>query len=105
MQVRILISLTSITFCFLRATLLFFWISYLNLPKSRILQTGGSALGEISTRSRPASAAMARASRIGVTPTIVPSSLTRRTVGTEIWVLMRGPSRDGAASIGDLAIG
>jgi hypothetical protein len=36
------------TFCFLRASLRFFWASYLNFPMSRILQTGGSALGEIS---------------------------------------------------------
>src|SRR6185369_8990154 len=93
------------TFCFLRASLRFFWASYLNFPMSRILQTGGSALGEISTRSRPTSAAMLSASRSEVTPAIVPSSLTNRTLGTVIWALMRGPSRDGAASIGDLAIG
>src|SRR5438128_304887 len=59
---RNLISLTSMIFCFLRASFFFFCSSYLNLPKSRILQTGGSALGATSTRSRPASAAISSAS-------------------------------------------
>ena len=43
---RSLISLTSMTFCFLRASAAFFWLSYLKRPKSRILQTGGAAFGE-----------------------------------------------------------
>ena len=59
---RILISLTSMTFCFFLASFFFFWASYLNFPKSRILQTGGSAFGDTSTRSRPYSSARANAS-------------------------------------------
>src|SRR5579863_8149025 len=92
---RSLISLTSMTFCFLRASFLRFCSSYLNLPKSRILHTGGSALGDTSTRSRPASMARARASFRGTTPSISPRSLTRRTRGTLISSLMRGPSLRG----------
>ena len=82
---RSLISLISMTFCFLRASFFFFCSSYLNLPKSRILQTGGSALGEISTRSSPTSAAMLMASRVDTTPIMSPFSPTRRTCGTLIW--------------------
>jgi hypothetical protein len=37
-------------FCFLRASASRFCVSYLNLPKSMILQTGGTAVGEISTK-------------------------------------------------------
>jgi hypothetical protein len=39
----------------------------------QILQIGGTALGEISTRSRPASRALARASAIGMVPRLAPS--------------------------------
>src|SRR6202035_2348467 len=49
-----LISLISMTFCFFLASFFFFCCSYLNLPKSRIFTTGGSAFGLISSRSRPA---------------------------------------------------
>src|ERR1700755_3396028 len=51
---RSLISLTSMIFCFLRASFFFFCSSYLYLPKSRILQTGGAAFGAIFTISAPA---------------------------------------------------
>jgi hypothetical protein len=44
-----------------------------------ILQTGGSALGEISTRSILASAANCNASLIETTPTCSPSAPTTRT--------------------------
>ena len=43
----------STTVCLRFASPCFFFSSYLYLPKSRILQTGGSALGLTSTRSRP----------------------------------------------------
>src|SRR3974390_872806 len=71
---RSLISLTSITFCFLRASFFFFCSSYLNLPKSRILQTGGSAAAATSTRSSPASLAPADAAARSVTPPRLPRS-------------------------------
>src|SRR6266851_9231995 len=101
---RNLISLTSMIFCFLRASFFFFCSSYLYLPKSRILQTGGSALGATSTRSRPASDAMVSASLRPTTPTMLPRSSTRRTRRTPISSLMRGPSRVGVKFTGGLAI-
>jgi hypothetical protein len=42
---RILISLISMIFCFLRASAAFFWLAYFSLPRSRILQTGGVGVG------------------------------------------------------------
>src|SRR6266850_1196636 len=101
---RNLISLTSMIFCFLRASFFFFCSSYLYLPKSRILQTGGSAFGAISTRSRPASEAMVSASLRPTTPTMLPRSSTRRTCITPISPLIRGPSRVGVKFRGGLAI-
>src|SRR4029077_13274342 len=101
---RSLISLTSMIFCFLRASFFFFCSSYLYLPKSRILQTGGSAVGAISTRSRPASEAMVSASLRPTTPTMLPRSSTRRTRITPISSLIRGPSRVGVKFRGGLAI-
>src|SRR5438094_419039 len=101
---RNLISLTSMIFCFLRASFFFFCSSYLYLPKSRILQTGGSAFGAISTRSRPASEAMTSASLRPTIPTILPRSSTRRTFATPISSLIRGPSRVGVKFRGGLAI-
>src|SRR4029077_16234394 len=101
---RNLISLTSMIFCFLRASFFFFCSSYLYLPKSRILQTGGSAVGAISTRSRPASEAMVSASLRPTTPTMLPRSSTRRTRITPISSLIRGPSRVGVKFRGGLAI-
>src|SRR5262249_12053537 len=101
---RSLISLTSMIFCFLRASFFFFCASYLNLPKSRILQTGGSAFGAISTRSSPTLAAMRSASLRPTIPTMLPRSSTRRTRGTPISSLIRGPSRVGVKFSGILAI-
>src|SRR5439155_26186004 len=101
---RNLISLTSMIFCFLRASFFFFCSSYLNLPKSRILHTGGSAFGAISTRSRPALAAMVSASLRPTTPTIWPFSSTRRTRMPPISSLIRGPSRVGVKLRGGLGM-
>ena len=50
---RSLISLISTTVCLRFASPAFFFSSYLYLPKSRILHTGGSDLGFTSTRSSP----------------------------------------------------
>src|ERR1044072_6887738 len=93
---RILISLISCVFCDLRARLYFFWASYLNLPTTRNLHTGGSALGETSTRSRPTSAACSIASAVRSTPIFSPFSSITRTLGTEMNSLKRGPFRGGA---------
>src|SRR6516225_1048547 len=101
---RSLISLTSMIFCFLRASFFFFCSLFLYFPKSRILQTGGSALGAISTRSRPASEAIVSASLRPTTPTMLPRSSTRRTRMTAISSLIRGPSRVGVKFIGGLAM-
>src|SRR5579871_1754611 len=101
---RSLISFTSITFCFLRASFFFFCSSYLYLPKSRILQTGGSAVGAISTRSKPASAAAASASLRETIPIMVPRSSISLTRATPISSLIRGPSRVGIRLIGGLGI-
>src|SRR5690606_18839800 len=54
-----------------------------------ILQTGGSALGWISTRSRPSSWAFCNASSRDNTPTISPSDPITRTRGTRISLLLR----------------
>src|SRR5690606_13741168 len=62
----------------------------------RILQTGGSAFGEISTRSSPASSALVSASRADITPSISPASSIRRMRGALIWSLIRGSSGLGA---------
>jgi len=73
------IPFTSTFFCF------FFWVrdcfccSYLNLPQSIILQTGGAAFGDISTRSKPSSSASLRASDKGTTPMGSSSLPIRRT--------------------------
>src|SRR5204863_7455499 len=63
--------------------------SYLNFPKSRILQTGGSALGFTSTRSSPCSCAILRASSVDMTPSMPPSAPTTRTSGTRMRWLIR----------------
>src|ERR1044072_9711441 len=94
---RILISLISCVFCDLRARLAFFWASYLYLPTSRYLQTGGSALGETSTRSRPMSPACSIASAVSMTPRFSPFSSITRTLGAEMNSLKRGPLSGGAA--------
>src|SRR3954463_7005601 len=93
---RILISLISCVFCDLRARLAFFWASYLYLPTSRNLHTGGSALGDTSTRSRPASDACSIASAVSSTPRFSPFSSITRTLGAEMNSLKRGPLSGGA---------
>src|SRR4030042_6189295 len=54
-----------------------------------IRQTGGETLGDISTRSIPASSAMRFASGVGTTPTCLPSAPISRTAGIRISSLMR----------------
>src|SRR5688572_6030703 len=54
-----------------------------------ILQTGGVAVAEISTRSRSFSRAISWAWAIGTIPTCLPSESIRRTSGTRIMSLMR----------------
>src|SRR6266571_6036066 len=51
--------------------------------------TGGTALGETSTRSRPFSSAMRMASCVGMTPSCPPSSAMTRTSGTRMRRLTR----------------
>src|SRR3546814_1362318 len=96
---RILISLISCFFWLLRAIFAFFWASYLNLPTSRNLHTGGSALGDTSTRSSPTSAACSIASRVYITPRFSPSSSITRTLGTVMNSLKRGPLVGGGGVI------
>src|SRR6478735_7416636 len=93
---RILISLISCVFCDLRARFAFFCASYLNLPTSRNLATGGSAFGDTSTRSSPSSAACSIASRVYITPRFSPSWSITRTFGLWIHSLKRGPFIGGA---------
>src|SRR5215510_10924066 len=99
---RILISLTSTTFCFLRASAAFFCAWYLYLPKSRILQTGGTELGAISTRSSPASWAFSSANRVSTVPWLWPVWSISCTSRFRISSLTRGPSfwTGGGALIG-----
>src|SRR5579885_3268546 len=87
-------------FCFLRASFLRFCSSYLNLPKSKILQTGGSALAATSTRSSPASLARARAS--GRPGSASPSGLVGLCSISFCW-LTKSPRRTATASDADLA--
>src|SRR5262245_66577311 len=63
-----------------------------------ILQTGGCASGESSTRSSPTRCAMSRAASVGMTPSCTPSSLITRTSGTRIALLTRTLSFSGAMS-------
>src|SRR5262245_45966898 len=99
---RILISLISMIFWFLRASAAFFWLAYFSLPRSRILQTGGSALGEISTRSRPASSAASSASLMETLPRLLPSASMSWTRGTLMSRFERGPSLVGADALNGL---
>src|SRR5262245_50307661 len=69
----------------------FLFCSYLNLPKSMILQTGGRTLGATSTRSSPASSAIASACSVGTTPTCFPSWSISRTSRMRIFSLILGP--------------
>ena len=58
-------------------------------------QTGGLAVGEISTKSKPPSSAARRASRVDTIPTWLPSTSIKRTSGTLICslILARSLSR------------
>ena len=101
MSGRILISLTSMTFCFLRASLLLllllvFEFAVIEDLDDRRIGIGGD-LDEIETGliGHAASASL----RV-TTPTISPRSSTSRTCGTLISSLTRGPSRVGAHSVG-----
>src|ERR1700730_6846203 len=61
----------------------------MNFPKFMIRQTGGLAVGAISTRSRPASFDFTRASALGTTPSASPSAPIRRTSSHRICSLTR----------------
>src|SRR5689334_12597733 len=61
----------------------------MNLPKFMIRQTGGFAVGAISTRSRLASRAFSSASDMGTTPRGSPASPMRRTSFHRICSLTR----------------
>src|SRR5438552_13542492 len=61
----------------------------MNFPKFMIRQTGGFAVGAISTRSRDASFAFWSASAIATTPRGSPSAPIRRTSFHRIWSLIR----------------
>src|SRR5215472_9679560 len=61
----------------------------MNFPKFMIRQTGGLAVGAISTRSRLAARAFSRASAIGTTPSASPPSPMSRTSFHRICSLTR----------------
>jgi hypothetical protein len=63
-------------FCFLLFSYFFLVSRYWNFPQSISLHTGGSALGAISTKSKPESLAKWRASWIGKIPCCSPLSPT-----------------------------
>src|SRR5665648_350290 len=75
---------------FLRASRSLMAASYLNLPKSMSLATGGFAIGATSTRSRSDSAASRNASSTRTMPTCSPLGPTNRTSGTRMRSLIRG---------------
>src|SRR4029078_6250259 len=77
----------------------FFWLADFNLPRSRIFTTGGTALGDISTRSSPASSASSNASLMETSPRFLLSASRSWTRGTRISRLERGPSLVGAAAL------
>ena len=76
---RNLISLTWVIFCFFLLSCSFFFFSNVNLPKSMILQTGGSACSAITTTSSPSSRAFAMADGGSTTPSWAPSEPMSRT--------------------------
>ena len=86
----ILISFNWITCCFFLFNFFCFCCSYRYLPKFRILHTGGSTFGEISTKSNPTSSALLRASFIETTPAWFPLSSINRTRATFINSFTRG---------------
>jgi len=103
---RIRTSLTSDTCWFFFASRARLSDSNLNLPRSAIRQTGGSAVAATSIRSSPASSARRMASSIGMTPICWPSASRTRTSGTRIWRLVRGPvGVGGRATNGGRGIG
>src|SRR5215831_7611391 len=61
----------------------------MNFPKFMTRQTGGLAVGAISTKSRPASFALAKASAMGTTPRASPASPISRTSFQRICSLTR----------------
>src|ERR1017187_3704638 len=76
---RNLISLTWVIFCFFLLSCSFFFFSNVNLPKSMILQTGGSACSAITTTSSPSARAFAMADGGSTTPSWAPSEPISRT--------------------------
>ncbi len=90
-----------IVFYFFRASASRFCCSNLNLPKSIILQTGGCAFGEITTKSKPATRANSLP-RTGVTtPTFSPSAPINLISGDMTRSFASGPvSRCGGALCG-----
>jgi len=88
---RKLTSLTSETCWFFLASRLRLSCSNLNLPRSALRQTGGSAVAATSIRSSPASSARRSASSIGTTPTCWACSSMMRTCEVRIWRFVRGP--------------
>ena len=64
------------------------------LPKSNILQTGGSVFGEISTKSKPTFCALSKASWKDTTPCCWPSLSINLTVLDLIWELILKPFLD-----------
>ena len=87
------ISLFLRAFWFLRESRSLFSCSYRYLPKLRILQTGGFALGDTSTRSRFLSFANSSASRVEIifTSLFSPSPSIKRTSRTRICSLILKP--------------
>jgi hypothetical protein len=80
--------------------------SNLNLPRSAMRHTGGSAVAATSIRSSPASSARRIASSVGITPICWPSASRTRTSGARIWRLVRGPvGVGGRATNGGRGIG
>ena len=63
------------------------------------LQTGGFALGEISTRSNPCSFDISIAWGVGILPFFSPDESISRTSSAVIWSLTRGPFEDGGVEL------
>src|SRR5659263_334435 len=111
---RNLISLTWVIFCFFLLSCSFFFFSNVNLPKSMILQTGGSACSAITTTSSPSSRAFAMADGGSTTPSWAPSEPMSRTCWKRRmnWLMgeffvggMRGPPLKNARVISSLGLG
>src|ERR1039457_897695 len=111
---RNLISLTWVIFCFFLLSCSFFFFSNVNLPKSMILQTGGSASSAIPTTSSPSARACAMADGGSTTPSWAPSEPISRTcwkrrmnslMGEFFVGGMRGPPLKNARVISSLGLG